>query len=57
MSVKRFCQTVGMTRQNYYKNHNRRRQQLLDETCIVELVRQERAVQPALGGRKLLHML
>ena len=57
MSVKRFCQTVGMTRQNYYKNHNRRRQQLLDETCIVELVRQERAVQPLLGGRKLLHML
>ncbi len=46
-----------MTRQNYYKNHNRRRQQLLDESCIVEFVRQERVVQPALGGRKLLHML
>ena len=57
MSVKRFCETVGMTRQNYYKNHNRRRQQLLDEACILELIRQERAVQPLLGGRKLLHML
>jgi transposase InsO family protein len=46
-----------MTRQNYYKKRNRRHQRRLDETFILELVRQERAVQPALGGRKLFHML
>jgi transposase InsO family protein len=46
-----------MTRQNYYKKRNKRRHQLLDEGFILELVRQERAVQPALGGRKLFHLL
>jgi hypothetical protein len=46
-----------MTRQNYYKKRNRRHQLRLDETFILELVRQERAIQPALGGRKLFHML
>ena len=46
-----------MTRQNYYKKRNRRHRQLLDEGFILELVRQERAVQPGLGGRKLFHLL
>ena len=46
-----------MTRQNYYKKRNSRHQRLLDEAFILELIRQERAVQPALGGRKLFHML
>lgn len=46
-----------MTRQNYYKTHNRRQRQLIDESFILELVRQERCVQPFLGGRKLFHML
>jgi len=46
-----------MTRQNYYKKRNKRHQQLLDEAFILELIRQERAIQPALGGRKLFHLL
>ena len=57
LSVKHFCEVVGMSRQNYYKTHNSRRKQFLDESCILALVRQERAVQPGLGARKLLHML
>jgi transposase InsO family protein len=48
---------VGMTRQNYYKDRSSRHRRLLDEEFITELVRQERAVQPVLGGRKLFHML
>ena len=46
-----------MTRQNYYKKRNRRHRQLLDECFILELVRQERSVQPGLGGRKLFRLL
>ena len=57
MSVKCLCKWVGMTRQNYYKKRHKRCQQQLDETCILALVRQERAVQPELGGRKLLYLL
>jgi putative transposase len=51
------CRVVGMTRQNYYKQRRHRLCRQVDEELIVQLVRQERAVQPCLGGRKLLHML
>jgi transposase InsO family protein len=43
-----------MTRQNYYKQRRQRQRRQVDEELIVDLVRQERAVQPRLGGRKLL---
>jgi putative transposase len=46
-----------MTRQNYYKNRRHRRRQAIEEEFILELVRRERALQPRLGGRKLLHVL
>jgi putative transposase len=46
-----------MSRQNYYKQRHQRRRQQVDEGLVVALVRRERAVQPCLGGRKLLHML
>jgi transposase InsO family protein len=43
-----------MTRQNYYKKRRRRQRLEVDEELVVKLVRQERQVQPRLGGRKLL---
>lgn len=51
------CQAAGMSRQNYYKGHRGRQRQQVDEELIVKMVCRERAVQPRLGGRKLLHML
>lgn len=51
------CEVVGMTRQNYYKAHHRRRRREVDEKLILELVCRERAVQPRLGGRKLLRLV
>lgn len=46
-----------MTRQNYYKARKLRDQKTLDEDLIKELVQLERALQPRLGGRKLLKIL
>ena len=51
------CRAVGMTRQNYYKRRRRRSGRQVDEELIVQLICQERAVQPRLGGRKLLHVV
>ena len=42
-----------MTRQNYYKQRRRRERRAVDEELVLSLVRQERKVQPRLGGRKL----
>ena len=46
-----------MSRQNYYKQRQQRHRRSVDEALIVQLVRQERQVQPRLGTRKLQHML
>ena len=46
-----------MSRQNYYKQRYQRRRREIDEELILSLVRRERAVQPQLGTRKLLHIL
>ena len=46
-----------MSRQNYYKHRRRRQRHQVDEALVVALVRRERALQPRLGGRKLLHVL
>jgi len=46
-----------MSRQNYYKDHNRRKRKKVDEGLVEKLVEAERAVQPRLGGRKLYFML
>ena len=57
MSVKALCGAVGMTRQNYYKERKQRKRQAIRESLVLELVGQERAMQPKLGGRKLLHLI
>jgi transposase InsO family protein len=56
-SVGMLCDYVEMSRQNYYAARRLRQRREIDEALIVELVRQERRMQPRLGGRKLLHLL
>lgn len=51
------CRTVGMSRQNFYRQRRQRRRRSVNERLVVELVQRERRLQPALGGRKLLHLL
>lgn len=46
-----------MSRQNYYRQRRARQQAWVDEQLALELVRRERARQPALGGRKLLRLI
>lgn len=46
-----------MTRQNYYKERTQRKRQVIAESLVLDLVAQERAMQPKLGGRKLLHLI
>lgn len=48
------CRKLGMSRQNYYARRRERQRQRVDEELMVALVRQERLLQPRLGGRKLL---
>ena len=57
VSISTLCEHVGMSRQNYYAARRLRQRREIDEALIVELVRQERRMQPRLGGRKLLHLL
>lgn len=42
-----------MSRQNYYARRKERQRRKVDEQLLVALVRQERSLQPRLGGRKL----
>jgi hypothetical protein len=46
-----------MTRQNYYARRQQRRRRAVDSELVVRLVRQERHLQPRLGGRKLRVLL
>lgn len=55
--VTSLCDIVGMSRQNYYRERRFRKRRMIDEQRIIELVRNERQIQPRLGCRKLLHML
>ena len=48
---------MGMSRQNYYAARRLRQRREVDEQLVVELVKQERRLQPRLGGRKLLYLL
>lgn len=56
-AIAELCALVGMSRQNYYAARRLRRQRAIDEELVVALVRQERRLQPRLGGRKLLYRL
>jgi len=55
--ITELCDYVDMSRQNYYAARRLRQRREIDEAMIVELVKQERRMQPRLGGRKLLYLL
>ena len=57
INISSICKRVGMSRQNYYAARRQRQRRQIDEDLIVELVREERRVQPRIGTRKLLFML
>lgn len=57
VTVQRLCQKLGMARQNYYARRKQRQARAVDEELLVALVRQERSLQPRLGGRKLQVLL
>ncbi|MEI7903708.1 MAG: IS3 family transposase [bacterium] len=56
-SINGLCRRAGITRQNYYARRRERQRQTVDADLVVNLVRQERQMQPRLGGRKLLHLV
>lgn len=51
------CRRAGMSRQNYYQRRKQRQRREVDEEVVLELVRQERRLQPRLGTRKLCVVL
>lgn len=57
VGVGAICARAGMSRQNYYKARRFRQRQQVDEDLVIELVKQERRLQPRLGARKLLFLL
>ena len=57
ISIRGLCERVGMSRQNYYAVRRQRKRRQIDEDLVVELVREERRVQPRIGTRKLLFLL
>jgi transposase InsO family protein len=46
-----------MSRQNYYARRRQRAVRAVDAELVLELVREERRIQPRLGARKLRHVL
>jgi transposase InsO family protein len=57
MTVSGLCARVAMTPANFYKGRTLRRQRALDAEPILEMVRQERRLQPRIGTRKLHALL
>ena len=55
--VSHFCCFLGMSRPNYYRHCRRRQQKELQQERILELVHQERRLQPKIGGRKLQELI
>ena len=57
VKVKRVCEKLGMSRQNYYARRRERQRRAVDGELVVALVVRERQMQPRLGTRKLHHKL
>lgn len=51
------CAALGMSRQNYYRQRQRRQRWELQEEAVLAWTKEERQVQPKLGARKLLHRM
>jgi len=54
--VSAVCRKLGMSRQNYYARRRQRQRRAVDAQLVVQMVQQERQVQPRLGTRKLHSM-
>ena len=50
----RICRALGMTRQNFYKARKERKRRENRDDLVLALVRQERAVNPRAGTKKVL---
>lgn len=57
VKVGAICRQLGMSRQNYYAGRVQRQRRAVDGDFVEELVRQERRIQPRIGGRKLYLVL
>lgn len=57
VNVSSLCRGVGMTRNNWYKRKKTRRRKKVDEELVVQVVKEERKMQPRIGGRKLHKLL
>ena len=57
VNVSRLCNAVNMSRWNWYKGQKTRKRRQVDEDMVEHLVKQERKMQPRLGGRKLYEVL
>ena len=57
MTVKCLCDRVGISRQAYYKERKVRQRKEIERVVIVDLVKEERRIQPKIGTRKLMRML
>jgi transposase InsO family protein len=55
--VSAVCRQLGITRQNYYARRQAQRRREVDAGLVVELVMEERKLQPRLGARKLHFLL
>jgi transposase InsO family protein len=57
IKVALLCLLSGYSRQSYYKQCHNKERSVLEEELIVQEVTNYRAIQPRLGGRKLLLLL
>lgn len=54
MSITALCRAVGITRQTYYQERQRREQEAVRDVRVLSLVRMVRCRHPQMGTRKLL---
>lgn len=54
VTVQGLCRRIGFSRQAYYKERKRRSRKDVDESAIVDLVKEQRKVHPRIGTRKLM---
>jgi putative transposase len=57
MTISGLCRLTRMSRANFYKDHRHRERRQIDGALVVQLVAQERHLQPRLGTKKLHAML
>jgi transposase InsO family protein len=54
--VKALCKYYGISRNGYYKHVNKEIKEELAKGLIVDIIQEERRLQPCIGGKKLYHI-